>query len=301
VILGFCIFDAIVLISGPPSLRPLIRIVTYASGRASGCSFSATMHAIDSVIHERSAEIALRCQVLSIEGALALVRTPHGDFWSPSGTDVPYLLAEQELDLYKARDPVEGIQRGDVVLDCGANIGTFVRTALDAGAYKVVAIEIFQGNVLALRKTFSNEIAEGRVVVVPEGVWHEDATLQLSVFRNSALDSIVMRKRREERAKAKLVNVHVTTIDSIVTRMGLKRVDFIKMDIEGAERNALRGAAEVLRRFRPRLAIATENLPDDVVQVPMVVAEAVTDYKVDAGPCRLIAPFLVRPEVLHFH
>jgi FkbM family methyltransferase len=299
-ILGLVVFNAVALFSGSPSLRPLILLSTYCSGRASGCSFSATMNAIDRDINALSAELASRSHVVSTEGDLLLVRTPHGDFWIPSGTALSYLMAEQEFDIYRARDPIKGIRRSDIVLDCGANVGTFVRTALEAGASQVIAIEIFQKNVLALQKTFAEEIADGRVVVVSEGVWHEDASLQLSVFQNSALDSVIMRKRGEAKDTAKLIDVHVTTIDAIISRLGLEQVDFIKMDIEGAERNALRGATGVLRRFRPRLAIAVENLPDDVVQVPMIVGEALPDYKVEAGECRVIAPFLVRPEVLFF-
>ena len=58
--------------------------------------------------------------------------------------------------------------------------------------------------------------------------------------------------------------VRVTTIDQMVAELGLPRVDFITMDIEGAEKPALRGAAQTLRKFKPRMAIASEHLPDDV-------------------------------------
>jgi hypothetical protein len=110
-----------------------------------------------------------------------------------------------------------------------------------------------------------------------------------------------MRNRREAKEAAKLIDVHVTAIDPIFSRLGLERMGFVEMDIEGGERNALRGAAGVLRRFRPRLAIAVENLPDDVVQVSMVVDQAVPDYRLEAGECRVIAPFLICPGVLYFY
>jgi FkbM family methyltransferase len=277
-------------------------LVTYASGRAAGCPFSSAMAPINDELGIISGEFDRQEDVLvADDNGLKLVNTPHGEFWSPTGTDVSFLLAEQKMDLYRANDSARGIRRGDVVLDCGANIGTFVRQALDAGAATVVAIEVSPRNISALMRTFSNEIAEGKVHVVPEGVWHEDSTLQLSVFENSALDSIVMRERIEEKGQGHLVEVPLTTIDAIVSRLGLERVDFIKMDIEGAERNAIQGASETLRRFHPRLAIATENLPDDIEAVPAAVRQIVEDYAVEAGQCRLIRRLLIRPEVLSFY
>ena len=238
-------------------------------------------------------------QVLDQDDGFLLLKTPYGKLWSPGSTDIHFLLAEQELDVYRVHDAALGLREGDVVLDCGANVGVFVRQALNAGASHVVAIEISPRNIEALRRSFESEIAAGRVTVVPEGVWHEGSELELSVFHNSALDSVVMHDRVEG-SVATTVTVPLTTIDAIVAELNLERVDFIKMDVEGAERNALRGGFDTLRRFRPRLAIAAENLLDDVVVVPQVVREAVGDYEMTIGECRRLQPFIVRPEVLHF-
>jgi hypothetical protein len=54
--------------------------------------------------------------------------------------------------------------------------------------------------------------------------------------------------------------VPVTTVDGTVRALGLERLDFVKMDIEGSEVAALRGAAETLRRFRPRLLVETHTV-----------------------------------------
>ena len=57
------------------------------------------------------------------------------------------------------------------MLDGGANVGVYTRKALDAGAKQVVAIEPGPENIACLRKTFGQEISEGRVIVYPKGVW----------------------------------------------------------------------------------------------------------------------------------
>ena len=47
----------------------------------------------------------------------------------------------------------------------------------------------------------------------------------------------------------------MATIDGVVERLGLDRLDFVKADIEGWELQLLRGAERALERFRPRLLL----------------------------------------------
>ena len=58
------------------------------------------------------------------------------------------------------------------------------------------------------------------------------------------------------------IQVPVTSIDRVSDELRLSRVDYIKMDVEGAEVKALEGAAEVIGRFHPRLCVATEHTSD---------------------------------------
>jgi hypothetical protein len=48
-------------------------------------------------------------------------------------------------------------------------------------------------------------------------------------------------------------------LDQVVSERNLERVDFIKMNIEGAEIKALRGAMETIRRFKPHFAISSDH------------------------------------------
>jgi FkbM family methyltransferase len=67
-------------------------------------------------------------------------------------------------------------------------------------------------------------------------------------------------------------------IDVIVQELGLKRLDLIKMDIEGAEPRALVGAEKSIRRFRPQLAISIYHQPDHFFEIPMQIAAMVDGY-----------------------
>jgi hypothetical protein len=51
------------------------------------------------------------------------------------------------------------------------------------------------------------------------------------------------------------VRVPGVTLDAFAARTELKRLDFMKMDIEGGEAAALRGGVEVLRRLRPTILL----------------------------------------------
>ena len=76
------------------------------------------------------------------------------------------------------------------------------------------------------------------------------------------------------------IEARFTSLDDWVRENSISRVDFIKVDIEGAERNLLAGAQETLRRFKPRLAICTYHLPDDPQVLERLAREIVPEYHV---------------------
>lgn len=68
------------------------------------------------------------------------------------------------------------------------------------------------------------------------------------------------------------------TLDRLVERERLEKVDYIKLDIEGAERRALLGMEHTIRYFRPKLAICVYHLFDDIIAIPRLVKELCPDY-----------------------
>ena len=117
-------------------------------------------------------------------------------------------------------------------------------------------------------------------MIVPKGVWKWEGTLKLSLSTaNSGRNSLVLPTSGNE------VEVPVTTIDALTEELGLPRVDYIKMDIEGAEREALRGAAHTIERYRPTLMLEAYHLPDDMEVLPKIVYGARADYRFECGPC----------------
>jgi FkbM family methyltransferase len=273
----------------------------YLHGRVSTCSLSESLEGVRLSEFQASESERLNktAHVISVDPkGFKLWETAHGTYWEPANSEeaVAYDLAEQEREIYGVGEM--GVHAGDVVLDCGANVGVFTRKALDLGARLVIAIEPAPENVECLRRNFAKEVSEGRVLVYPKGVWNKDDVLRMRVDpANSAQDTLV--RPATPGVKYEYVDVPLTTVDNMMRELKLEKADFIKMDIEGAEQKAIAGARETIGRYRPRMALCIYHLPDDAVMVPKLVAEIVPNYRVKTQ-C-LCAPDLVQPQVAHFY
>jgi len=69
------------------------------------------------------------------------------------------------------------------------------------------------------------------------------------------------------------------------------------MDIEGAEREALRGATETLARFFPELMLDSYHRPDDMQVLPTIIRKANPRYSMICGPCEET----FTPHVTYYH
>jgi len=234
--------------------------------------------------------------VAAEENGIELVRTPTGAYWIPL-RDIDVLAAtinEQRTEIYESAR--ETVGTGDVVLDCGANVGVYTRHALNRGAKLVVAIEPAPEALECLRRNLQSEVASGRVIIYSKGVWNKDAELQMNMSSKwaSTASSITLDRG------GKGPTVPLTTIDKLVAELNLPTVDFIKMDIEGAEMQALEGAAETVRRFHPKLAISVEHRPTDPDRIPEVVRRLWPNYQSRCGRCENVSGS-IQPSVLFAH
>jgi hypothetical protein len=104
------------------------------------------------------------------------------------------------------------------------------------------------------------------IEMINKGLWSEATTLRFN-------DTNSGNSRVDDSGKDK---IDVCTIDKSVDT---DRVTFIKLDIEGAELEALKGAKETILRNKPRLAICVYHKPEDILEIPLYLQEIMPEYK----------------------
>jgi len=149
-----------------------------------------------------------------------------------------------------------------MILDIGAHIGLFSTVAAKiAGPYgKVFAFEPAPATIPVLQQTIRiNEL--GRAVIpVNQAMGKEVGKLTFYVSDDEADNSNSLISYKEDR-KLNGVEVEVNTIDNFVMTKKLSKVNFIKIDVEGAEYDTLLGGRQVLKKYKPHVIVAIHPEP----------------------------------------
>lgn len=119
------------------------------------------------------------------------------------------------------------------------------------------------------RKAIRRNLPAGNYEILPKALWSERRILSLTAAGNFA--SSVAEDVQEGSAC-----VEADTIDSLLWDKG---VTYIKMDIEGAELAAIKGAEKVIREQSPRLAVSIYHKPEDIFQIPALLHKFHKDYR----------------------
>jgi len=172
---------------------------------------------------------------------------------------------------------------GDVAIDCGANIGIFSAYASAKGC-TCYAFEPTSAQYSIIEA--HNKLNGGNIILVPFALADQEGTSSFYTYdsrpgsnRLTELNHPVKNLAANE--SETIVNIQKTTIDHFVEERGLKRVDFIKADIEGAERLMLAGAQNTLKEFAPRLAICKYHFPDDKEVLTELILQANPKYQIE--------------------
>lgn len=138
------------------------------------------------------------------------------------------------------------IKRGDTVLDVGAGYGQFtIYAAKKVGKGVVVAIEPEPKNLANLRANV-NENGLSNVYIVGKAVSNCKKKSKLYLGKgfgtHSLINDVTVNNHLITRSKNDYIEIPTSTLDNIISNLGIKRIDFLKMDVEGAELEALRGS-----------------------------------------------------------
>ena len=175
-------------------------------------------------------------------------------------------------------------EKGDYVIDAGGCWGdTALYFSWEVGASgKVFTFEFIPSNIEIFSKNLSlNPDLEKRVTLINRPVW-ENSNETMYYIDNGPGSRVFMEEEESFDGKSSSLS-----IDDLVAMHSIPRVDFIKMDIEGAEPYALRGAVETIRKFKPKLAIAIYHSLEDFVNIPKFVHDLGLGYELHLAHCSI--------------
>jgi FkbM family methyltransferase len=239
----------------------------------------------------------LDIQILEKSGGLHLLRFGgKHEFWFPQSMQPNAELWSEYLVTtwnhpsnphFYLKSGIE-IESEDVVLDCGACEGFFSRQALDLGAKKVLCVEPNPEMVTCLEASFSGEIAQGRLVILPVALGSLSGEANFSVAPGDAFSGRFDGNGVER--------VPIMTLDQLVTNHG--KPTMIKMDLEGSEYEALRGGLDLLERNHPKLAVTTYHNPWDYLVIKTLL-RGVGYRKIRNSSPTMRGGVIPRPVMIH--
>jgi FkbM family methyltransferase len=168
------------------------------------------------------------------------------------------------------------VEEGDVVFDCGGCWGDsavyFASLAGKTG--KVFAVEFLPSNIEIIRKNWAmNKNYQDNLYLVSSPI--SDVSNKKLYYLDAGPATIVTEARRTPNDG----ETFTKKIDDVVKENKLERLDFIKMDIEGSELAALKGAESSIRKYKPKLAISIYHKPDDFITIPNYINSLNLGYK----------------------
>lgn len=192
------------------------------------------------------------------------------------GTPIPRSLWSDNDQYF-----VEGIIRFDsneVFVDGGAFIGDTIQHLLNfskrkgGSVKKIIAFEPDEKNVKRLSENFGKDC---RVKVIERGLSDEDKVL--SFLPNGSLGYFLSDSTCEKgTAQDRIIQIPCTSIDNC---KDCEEATFIKMDIEGAELDALIGGERTIKRNHPKLAICIYHSLEDMIRIIEYIHDTYPEYK----------------------
>lgn len=111
--------------------------------------------------------------------------------------------------------------------------------------------------------------------LIPFGLWHKQGKLRFEMLG--------LGTRSTDLNNASTIECDVLSIDEFVKCRNMNQVDFIKLDVEGAELNVIKGAIKTITKFRPKLAISVYHKLQDIYFIPLFLKDICPDYEFYLG------------------
>ena len=190
-----------------------------------------------------------------------------------------------------------------------------IKTVIDAGGYDGLFSVIFTQKFPNCEKVFCFEPCyekfkaplldtiiknDSRIEIIQKGLWHKREMLDFREELQTKVGSGVVSVKQDYGRPQQIITIETENIDNFVQEKNLK-IDFIKMDIENAEMNALKGAEKTLVTQRPQLAVSIYHSNEQFCEIPIYLKTLLKNYEFRLGhysSCLLETVIYAIPEEL---
>jgi len=201
--------------------------------------------------HEKLVSVSRRMKTVFGENP-SILTLPFGAKWLPEHSALDGQLLSGKFEVAETNFVTRFLRDGMTILDIGAHHGfyTLLASKLVGPTGKVVSFEPSPRECVRLERHIRlNNCANVRIEQIALGASPGKAELFLVEGTEDYCNSL---RPPAVNAETRKVPVKVTTLDEFLPATGLTGVDFIKLDVEGAELDVLKGASNLLRRsLRP--------------------------------------------------
>lgn len=213
-------------------------------------------------------------------------------YWpaSQSTRDLPWLFHEV-FDEYTTNpssynNPNLGYPTRSWIIDAGAAEGYFSVFALQNSKARLICIEPLSLMKSALQKTLEMHSNGKPSIMVKAGIGDKKSLANIQLDANYICDSRFIADIESEQLGAQesiftTELVPITTLDALAAEYNLQANGMIKMDIEGYEMAALIGAIDLMKHFKPSLAIAVYHELDNANKCAEIIRSANPTYKIE--------------------
>lgn len=185
--------------------------------------------------------------------------------------DTKYYIDSYDKEYFPSDVPILQNLSKINFIDCGAYTGDSVRDMIlqNKDVKLCVSFEPDIKNLEKLNaecKQLKTLYPQTDFLVYPAGVYSLNTTLK---FSNNGVDSSASLSESSDTL------ISVVSLDSVVLNAN---PNYIKMDIEGAEKEAIIGATQTIQKYKPNLAICLYHKPEDLWEIPLLIHEIEPAY-----------------------
>jgi FkbM family methyltransferase len=169
-----------------------------------------------------------------------------------------------------------GAEEGDIVIDGGGGIGDtalfFANKVGNSG--KVISFEFINKNLDIFKKNLEfNPNLSSIIEIVDKPLWSSSSQL-IYIEKSDTNTRVTKNPTRNETKSFKTLS-----IDDYVKNNKILKIDLIKMDIENAEIEALKGAMKTIIKHKPKLAISIYHSFNNYYEIPEFIKSLEPKYK----------------------